>query len=102
MLAYLEALRDALIAREVDEIRRLLAHPLAGALTDAVRTEAHRVLQGLMPSIAVPLATLQLYHQTAHCLGVARDVRAVGHLSKTPVVRERRSTAQIELPLQVA
>jgi hypothetical protein len=102
VLAYLEALRDALIAREVDAIRRLLAHPLAGALTDAVRAEAQRVLQGLMPPIAVPLATLQLYHQTAHCLGVARDARAVGFLSGAPVLRSRRSTAQIELPLQVA
>lgn len=100
MLAYLEALRDALIARDGDAIRRLLAHPLAGALPDPVRSEAARILAGTMPAHSVPIAALQLYHQTAHCLGVAREDRAVGR--EAPRERPRRVAAQMELPLQVA
>jgi hypothetical protein len=102
VLAFLEALRDALIARDGDAIRRLLAHPLAGALPDAVRAEATRVLQGQLSPVAVPIATLQLYHQTAHCLGVAREARGVGAVVVVPKPRKRSSGSQMELPLQVA
>lgn len=100
VLAFLEALRDALMTRDVDAVRRLLSHPLAGALPAAVRAEAQRVMEDQMAPTAVPLATLQLYHQTAHCLGVAREVRAVGIDATTP--RQRSRPAQMELPLQVA
>lgn len=102
MLAFLEALRDALMARDVDAVRRCLSHPLAGALPDAVRAEAQRVMQDHMAPMAVPMATLQLYHQTAHCLGVAREVRGVGTDTSTVRPRSRPAAAQIELPLQVA
>lgn len=102
VLAFLEALRDALMARDVHAVQRLLSHPLAGALPDAVRAEALRVVQDQMAPMAVPIATLQLYHQTAHCLGVARETRGVGADASTTRHRSRPATAQIELPLQVA
>lgn len=102
MLAFLEALRDALIARDGDAIRRLLAHPLAGILPDGVRAEADRVLKGQASPMAVPIATLQLFHQTAHCLGVVREARGAGSEELPQPARRRTPTAQIELPLQVA
>lgn len=102
MLAFLEALRDALIARDSDAIRRLLAHPLAGILPDGVRAEADRILKGQSSPVVVPIATLQLFHQTAHCLGVVREARGVGADGAKPGTRRRTPSAQMELPLQVA
>ena len=102
VLAFLEALRDALIARDSDAIRRLLAHPLAGILPDGVRAEADRILKGQSSPVVVPIATLQLFHQTAHCLGVVREARGVGADGAKPGTRRRTPSAQMELPLQVA
>jgi hypothetical protein len=45
-----------------------------------------------------PIATLQLYHQTAHCLGVVRE----SHPEPPPARTGRRVPSQMELPLQVA
>ncbi len=102
MLAFLEALRDALVARDSDAIRRLLAHPLAGILPDGVRAESERILRGQSSPVVVPIATLQLLHQTAHCLGVVREGRGIGADEAKPGTRRRPASAQMELPLQVA
>ena len=90
MLAFLDALCAALMAQDADAARRLLDHPLAGALPDAVRGEAQRVIDGTERPHVMPLATLRLVHQTAHCLGVARESR--------PTVPSRATAAQMELP----
>jgi hypothetical protein len=71
MLAYLDALLAALAARNISEIDRLLAHPLArilspDALADAT---AERRAAGLgTPSIA-PLRLLQFRYRTVQLLG---------------------------------
>ncbi len=90
MLAYLDALCAALMAQDAEAVRRLLDHPLAGALPDAVRGEAQRVIDGTERPNVMPLATLRLVHQTAHCLGVARETR--------PGVPSAKAAAQMELP----
>ena len=94
MLAFLDSLCVALIARDVVRIRQLLAHPLSRALPRAVREEASAIAGGSSRATAAPLQAMRLYHQTAHLLGVRSD----------PAVR--RSTTcepgrrQIDLPLE--
>ena len=100
MLAYLDSLCTALLARDAEEIRRLLRHPLARALPRAVREEALAVARSEARSLRAPIQTLRFYHQTAHLLGVQHD-------PAKPPAPVRRSTdgddeAQIELPLRAA
>lgn len=93
MLAFLDSLCVALIARDVVRTRQLLAHPLSRALPRAVRDEASSIAAGSPRGFAAPLHAMRLYHQTAHLLGVRSD----------PAVR-REATAQprrqIDLPLE--
>jgi hypothetical protein len=95
MLTYLNALCVALLARDSEATRRLLEHPLAGALPASVRHEAAQVVAGTTPVNGIPLDALKLYHQTAHCLGVAREQKP------RPVEAKGRRdrTTQMELPL---
>ena len=98
MLAYLDSLCAALLARDGDEIRRLLRHPLARALPRAVREEALGMARSGARSMRAPLQTLRFYHQTAHLLGVQYD-------PANPAGPARRSSheddeAQMELPLR--
>lgn len=70
MLAYLDALLAALTARDIAEIDRLLAHPLArilsrDALADA--TAERRAAATGTPSVA-PLRLFQLRYRTAQLL----------------------------------
>jgi hypothetical protein len=96
VLAFLDSLCGALIARDVIRIRQLLSHPLSRALPQAVREEASAIAGGSSRGFIAPLQALRLYHQTAHLLGVRSD----------PAVR-RRSAArekerrQIDLPLEI-
>lgn len=93
MLAFLDSLCGALIARDAERIRRLLAHPLALALPRAVRDEASAIAGGTRRGFVAPLQALRLYHQTAHLLGVSAD----------PATRRASSAGtgqrQMELPL---
>lgn len=68
MLAYLDALIEALAVRDSATIRRLLAHPLARILTDEARGEAQGFLDGAFDALAAPLRVMQLRHQTAQLL----------------------------------
>ena len=88
MLAYLDMLCTALLARTGDEISRLLEHPLAGALPRRVREEAMAIVRAGSNSFMAPIHTLHFYHQTAHLLGAQSD----------PATRP----AQFELPLRAA
>ncbi len=95
MLAFLDSLCGALIARDLARIRELLSHPLARALPRAVREEAAAIAAGTARGFVAPLQTLRLYHQTAHLLGVRED----------PAVRSRTQQgrrSQYDLPLEVA
>lgn len=95
MLAFLDSLCSALIARNADEIRRLLRHPLARALPRLVREEALAVANGGLRGFVAPLHTLRLYHQTAHLLGACAD-------PAISTVHGERAQGQIELPLEAA
>lgn len=97
MLAFLDSLCGALIARDADHIRRLLAHPLARALPAGVRDEAIAIAQGGRRGFAAPLQTLRLYHQTAHLLGVSADPATQG--TRAPSARPAAERRQMELPL---
>lgn len=97
MLAFLDALAAALIARDAERIRRLLAHPLARALPRGVRDEATAMAQGGHAHFGAPLRTLRLYHQTAHLLGVSADPATPREPVRRPVRPLRR---QMELPLE--
>jgi hypothetical protein len=94
MLAFLDSLCGALIARDVMRIRQLLAHPLSRALPRAVREEASAIAGGSSRGFVAPLHAMRLYHQTAHLLGVRSDP-AVRAPSRGPASRR-----QIDLPLE--
>ena len=100
MLAFLESLCGALLARDAEAIRRLLAHPLAHALPRAVRDEARTVANGTAWGYTAPLQAMHLYHQTAHLLGACADpaTRRGEVVGPTPSQPAPRGT-QIELPL---
>lgn len=93
MLAFLDSLCTALIARDVVRIRQLLAHPLSRALPRAVREEASAIAAGSSRGFVAPLNSMRLYHQTAHLLGAKSDPG----VRRTPTDHPRR---QIDLPLE--
>jgi hypothetical protein len=97
VLAFLDALAAALIARDAERIRRLLAHPLARALPRGVRDEATAMVQGGPSSFGAPIRTLRLYHQTAHLLGVSADPATSRETVPGPARAARR---QMELPFE--
>lgn len=68
MLAYLDALIDALALRDVAEVQRLLAHPLARILPEPARAEAVALLQARTDPLTALLRVMQLRHQTAELL----------------------------------
>lgn len=98
MLAYLDTLCTALLARDSEETRRLLRHPLARALPRAVREEAMTMARAGNSSMRAPIQTLRFYHQTAHLLGVQHDP-AAGTARESA---HGRDESQMELPLRIA
>lgn len=116
MLAYLDALLDALSVRDTADVDRLLAHPLSRVLSEAVREEARALSRGGSDPLAAPLRLMQLRHVTAELLREAPEIadRAVAARTDRATVtdgsREPRVTApplprraprqvQMELPL---
>ena len=69
MLDYLDALCAALLARNSNEIRRLLRHPLARALPRRVREEGYAIAKASPDTLSAPVQTLHFYHQTLTLLG---------------------------------
>lgn len=113
MLGYLDALIAALAVRDGEEARRLLAHPLARLLPEAVRDEAAAFAAGQRDALAAPLRAMQLRHQTAELL---REMPALADAPelpdplaprepsrpvRAPTVQARRGVRhqQMELPL---
>ena len=74
MLAYLDMLCAALLARESWEIRRLLKHPLARVLPRRVREEAYAIARLGTSTRRAPIHTLNFYHQTVQLLGSRGEV----------------------------
>ena len=97
MLAFLDSLCGALIARDTDRIRLQLAHPLAHALPRSVREEAIAIANGHRRAFVAPLHTLRLYHQTAHLLGARVDPAIHRHAGNGSHGSE---IPQMELPLE--
>jgi hypothetical protein len=73
VLAFLDTLCSALLARDPQRILELLQHPLARALPRQVREEAHLIARRGGRAMIAPVQTLRLYHQTAHLLGACSD-----------------------------
>jgi hypothetical protein len=98
MLAYLDSLCAALLARNTAEIRRLLAHPMAQELPRRVREEAVAISRAGRRSFMAPVNALHLYYKLTHMVDETSD----------PVYREPEGgapasgdpTGQIELPLR--
>lgn len=94
MIAFLDRLCNALLARDADEIRRLLRHPLVHALPRRVKAEALAIARTGANGHRAPIETLRLYHQTAHLLGRLSDPAA-----RATAPAPAGSGAQIELAL---
>ncbi|MEP6690616.1 MAG: hypothetical protein ABJD07_05630 [Gemmatimonadaceae bacterium] len=86
MLAYLDSLCTALVARNSREVRRLMRHPQASALPRRVREEVLAILRARPNSVMAPIHTLHFYHQTEQ---LVLDDSAVPE-----------PTPQLELPLR--
>ena len=97
MLAYLDSLCAALLARNTEEIRRLLAHPLAQDLPRRVREEAVAISRAGRRSFMAPVNALHLYYKLTHMVDETSDP------SFTPPEDTGASASdagQIELPLR--
>jgi len=97
MLAYLDSLCAALLARNTEEIRRLLAHPLAQDLPRRVREEAVAISRAGRRSFMAPVNALHLYYKLTHMVDETSDP------SFTPPEDKGASASdagQIELPLR--
>jgi hypothetical protein len=73
VLAFLDSLCTALLARDGHRILELLRHPLARALPRQVREEALLIARRGGRAMIAPVQTLRLYHQTAHLMGACSD-----------------------------
>ena len=111
MLAYLDMLCAALLARESWEIRRLLKHPLARVLPRRVREEAYAIARLGTNTRRAPIHTLNFYHQTVQLLGSHGDPTVEETVSggqgetTSPAEPEwvrHAGPVQLELPLRAA
>src|SRR5258706_13231610 len=66
MLAYLDSLCAALLARDSAEIQRLLALPAAGDLPRRVREEAVAISRAGNRSFMGPIHSLHFYYKLTH------------------------------------
>jgi hypothetical protein len=73
MLAFLDLLCRALAARDRDQIRCHLRHPLARALPRSVRAEALAIARGAGRGRLPPTRTLRFYYQTIQLLAPDND-----------------------------
>jgi hypothetical protein len=88
VLAFLDTLCTALLARDAQQIRELLRHPLARALPRAVREEALLIARRGRRALIAPIQTLRLYHQTAHLLGAGKDPATTGASQDAVALRQ--------------
>jgi type VI protein secretion system component VasF len=97
MLAYLDSLCAALLARNSEEIRRLLAHPLAQDLPRRVREEAVAISRAGRRSFMAPVNALHLYYKLTHMVDETSDPTFAAPEDKGA---SGDDTGQIELPLR--
>ena len=94
MLAYLDSLCAALLARDTSEIRRLLALPLAQDLPRRVREEAVAISRAGRRSFIAPVNALHLYYKLTHMVDESSDESAA------PAREETGQNDQLDLPLR--
>ncbi|HUF64366.1 MAG TPA: hypothetical protein VMM17_00170 [Gemmatimonadaceae bacterium] len=92
MLAFVDSLCAALLARNQSEIRRLLALPLASRLPVQVREEAGAMARGRTTSFMAPVHALHFYYKLTHLIDESAEVPDIS----PPGER------QMELPLKAA
>jgi hypothetical protein len=110
LLAYLDMLCAALLARESWEIRRLLKHPLARVLPRRVREEAYAIARLGSNTRRAPIHTLNFYHQTVQLLGTHGEPESTGvaqggegtSSAAGPEWVRTAGPEQLELPLRAA
>jgi hypothetical protein len=96
MLAYLDSLCAALLARNTVEIRRLLAHPMAQDLPRRVREEAVAISRAGRRSFMAPVNALHLYYKLTHMVDESSDPTYDTAAQPEP----EKKTAQLDLPLR--
>jgi type VI protein secretion system component VasF len=96
MLAYLDSLCAALLARDTSEIRRLLAHPMAQDLPRRVREEAVAISRAGRRSFIAPVNALHLYYELTHMVDESSDPT----FGNAPRKEESDKAAQLDLPLR--
>lgn len=96
MLAYLDSLCAALLARDTSEIRRLLALPLAQDLPRRVREEAVAISRAGRRSFIAPVNALHLYYKLTHMVDESSDPT----FGAAPQKEEGQKTDQLDLPLR--
>ena len=74
MLAYVDSLCAALLARNQEEIRRLLALPQAMRLPAQVREEAATMARGRAATFMAPVHSLQFYYKLTHLIDEAAEL----------------------------
>lgn len=94
MLALLDALCAALLARNSIEIYRLLGLPRARQLPRPVREEAIAVAKGGPASHLAPIQTLQLYYKLSHLVDESAELEPLDD-------DEADETPQMELPFRL-
>lgn len=95
MLAFLDALCAALLARNTIEICRLLGLPQARKLPRVVREEAMAIAKAGPTSHLAPIQTLQLYYKLSHLVDESAELEPVGE------DEEDAPTPQMELPFRM-
>jgi hypothetical protein len=94
MLAFLDSLCAALLARDSTEIQRLLALPAARDLPRRVREESIAISRAGNRSFMAPIHALHFYYKLTHMVDESTDP-IFGDSSK-----QAAESGQIELPLR--
>ena len=97
MLAYLDSLCAALLARDSAEIQRLLALPAARDLPRRVREEAVAISRAGNRSFMAPIHSLHFYYKLTHMVDESSDPTFE---SPAPPKEETAKTDQLDLPLR--
>ena len=97
MLAYLDSLCAALLARDTSEIRRLLAHPMAQDLPRRVREEAVAISRAGRRSFIAPVNALHLYYKLTHMVDESADPTFAPSSQRQD---DNDKTDQLDLPLR--
>ena len=98
MLAYLDSLCAALLARNTVEIRRLLAHPMAQDLPRRVREEAVAISRAGRRSFMAPVNALHLYYKLTHMVDESSD--PTFEAPSAAPAEPAKKTTQLNLPLR--